>query len=230
MFKSTFISCLALLILSTNAIAGNLIIRGEVHVPDGTKISFTVPLDVLEAIKTSGLSAMVNDKETLNGLVDSLIGDIASINGKNLVDINVDKHGVTVKVDEVDEDQPEEANFIHLNISPAGDNAPDIELRIPKGIVYLAAFIGNQFMEKHGEELVELIKTQIEMNHRPSDKPQVHSDMSKSPGNPKELWDDDNDDQDSDKGEKFAPQEKREEIDAEKLVKKILEEILKERK
>lgn len=216
MIKSTILSGLALLILSTNAIAGNLMIRGDIKVPDGTEIKFSVPVDVLEAIKTSGLSAMVNDKEHLNGLVDSLIGDLASINGKNLVDINMGKQGVSVTVDEVDENQPEEANFIQLNISPANDDAPDIELRIPKGIVYLAAFIGNQFMEKHGEELVEMIKQQIEMNHRPPAHPHMQSDTSIHPEDVEHGEDEDEDDSKED--------------DPEQFVKKILEEIIKEMK
>lgn len=224
MFKSTFISCLALLVLSTNVMASNLIIRGEVDMPDGPKINFTVPVDVLEAIKTSGLSALVNNKEKLNGIVDSLIGDLASVNGKSLVNINMDKHGVSVIVDEVDEDQPEEANFIQLNVSSTEDDVPDINLRIPKGVVYLAAFIGNQFMEKHGEELMDIIKQKIEMHHKPPVHHEVHTEMSKPVNNPKAVVDK----VDPLKLQQEIRKEIMKEIDPEKIVKEILKEILKE--
>ncbi len=203
------IGCLSLLIFATGAFAGDLLIRGEVNVPDGTEINFTIPLKVLEAIKTSGLSAMVNDKEHLNELVDSLIADLASMKGRDLIEIEMDGHGISVEVDEVDEDQPEEANFIQLDVSPAGENVPDIKIRIPKGIIFLCTFICNQFIEINGEELFDMIKQQIKMNLKPPISQSGCCGECKVSSCPK---DDDDDD------------------DPEELVIKILGKILKELK
>ena len=226
MYKSIIMGCLALTILASGAFAGDLLIRGQVDIPGEIEIEFTIPLDVIDALKTSGLSAMVNDKDQLNELVDSLFKDIASMKGHNLVEIDMDGHGVVIAVDEVDDDNPEEANFIQLQIDPAGDDAPEINLCIPKGIVFLGAFIGNQFIEKHGEEFMDMIKQQMMMNCKPPAAPQGACGECKAPICPKDDDKNDGDDEDDDDDEIHEKIQK--DINPEKIIKEILREVLKE--
>ncbi len=225
MYKSIIIGCLALVVVATGAFAGDLLLRGEVDIPNQVQIEFSIPLDVLDAIKTSGLSAMVDDKGKLNQLVDSLIGDLASMKGHNLLEINMDGHGIAIAVDEVDKDNPEEANFIQLNIDPTGDNEPEINLCIPKGILFLGAFIGNQFVEKHGEEFMDMIKQQMMMNCKPPAAPQGGMGECKDKKCPKDNddGDDDEDDDDDEIQEKI-----KKDVNPEKIIKEILREVLKE--
>lgn len=237
MFQSKILGCLVVVILSSNAFADDLLLRGKVKVPDGTEIGFSIPVQVLEAIKTSGISALMEDKDQFCGLVDSLMGDIASMKGKSLLEINMGKHGASITVDEVDDDSPEEANFIKVDIKPAGDNQPEIHFCLPKGILFLGAFIGNQFMETNGKELLDMLKQQIRMNCMP---PQAMEGKCNAPccaKNPpcekmeKEQGDEDREDREE-KG--INPDEIQKQIEKEfnpeKIKKMILESILKELK
>lgn len=164
MVRSTILGCFVMVALASSAFAGDLLICGDVKAPDGTQIGFSVPVQVVEALKTSGLSAMMQDKDQFNVLVDGLMGDLSSMCGKNLLEISCDKVRVKVGVAEVGDDNPEEANFVKLDVKPAGENQPDFHFRIPKGLFFLGAFIGNQFMETHGKEILGVIEQQIKMN------------------------------------------------------------------
>ncbi len=231
MFKSIIIGCLTVAVLTTSAFAGDLLIRGEVDIPNEVEVEFSIPLDVIEAIKTSGLSAMVDDKGQLNDLVDSLMGDIASMKGRNLVEIDMgDQGGIAIAVDEADKDNPEEANFIQLDIAPAGDNQPEINLRIPKGILFLGAFIGNQFVEKHGEEFIEMIKQEMMKNCKPSAAPQGSCSKCQAQKCPKDDdYEGDEDDDGDENDEHHEIHEKiQKEVKPDKIIKEILREVLKE--
>ena len=83
-------SCLvaATLIFSifiSSAFADARIIRGDINIDDGPKISFSAPVGLLQALKTSGISAMVENKEELCRLIDSLIGELESIKDNHLL-------------------------------------------------------------------------------------------------------------------------------------------------
>lgn len=166
MRTARILGCLLVIALSVSAYAGDLLIRGEVNLPDGPKIRFSVPVQILDALKTSGLSAMMKDREQFSQLVDSLCTDLESMKGKNLLAIKFDEHAVEISVAEVDNDSPEEANFLKIDIQPK-DDEPAINISLPKGLFFLSAFIGNQFMEMHGQELLNILKQQIQMNCMP---------------------------------------------------------------
>jgi len=242
MFKSKILVCFAVLTLASSAFAGDLLLRGEVKVPDGTEIGFSVPVQVLEAIKTSGISALMEDKDQFCGLVDSLIGDIDSMKGKNLLEINMGKHGARISVDEANDDNPEEANFIKVDVKPAGENQPEVHFSLPKGIFFLGAFIGNQFMEQNGKELLDMLKQQIRMNCMP---PQAMegkcpapccakpSEGEKTPSCEK-MENEEGEEQEDVHEEEVNPDEIQKmiekEFNPEKIKKMILESILKELK
>lgn len=165
MFKSSILSCLIVVSLSSGALADEMLIRGAIAAPDGTEIEFSVPISVIQTLKTSGLSAMVKDKAQFNELVDGLIGDLSSLKGENLVEVEMEGCGVQITVDEVEGIDPIETHFVHIDIDPAGENQPKIEFRIPNGIFFLGGFIGNQFMELHGKDFMEMFKKQIMAHH-----------------------------------------------------------------
>ncbi|MBN2328652.1 MAG: hypothetical protein JXR73_16035 [Candidatus Omnitrophica bacterium] len=250
MFKSSILSCLVVVSLTSGAFAGDLLIRGAAAIPDGTEIEFSIPVQVIEALKTSGLSAIVKDKDRFNELVDGLIGDLCSLEGESLLEVEMDGCNVQISVDEVDDDNPVEANFVQFDIDPAGENQPDIEFRIPKGCFFMAAFLGNQFMESHGKEIMDMVQKQIMMNAMPPAPPKPAAppekpDYKKPPREKerKEMKDDDEDDDEEecekeeirlDIEKQINPEEIHKhimkEINPDKIHKLILEAILKELK
>ncbi len=242
MMKSKLIGFLAILFVSTGVFAQDMLIRGNINAPDGTNIKFSVPVQVLEAIKTSGISAMMQDKEQFDQIVNFLIDDIRSMVGKNLVEIKFGDKAITVGVEEVNGDHPEEANFLNVDIKPAGEQ-PEIHFSFPKGIIFLGAFIGNQFMEQHGEEFFDLIKQHIMMNCMSPMPMPMHSCSeeckeaccAKEQSDSEDVEEEDDDSNDSDEEqaaveEEHESEEKHEdmkkEIDPEQLKKQILEAIL----
>jgi len=229
MRTARIIGCLLVVVLSVSAYAGDLLIRGEVEIPDGPEIRFSVPLQILDALKTSGLSAMMKDREQFNQLVDSLGSDLESMKGKNLLEFKFDDNAAVISVDEVDDDSPEEANFLKIDIQPKGDD-PAINISLPKGLFFLGAFIGNQFMEMHGHEFFDILKQQIHMNCMP------HAPMGdiQAPVCPKasecpQMSQDDKDDE-GDKDDKDEGKKESKKIDHNALKKLIFEAILKELK
>ncbi len=220
MTKTTIFSSIMCLVFASSSFAGDLLIRGEINAPDGAEVSFSVPIDVLEAVKTSSLSALIADKEKLNNLVDSVKNDFASMKGKSIIEVNMGKNGVHVYVDEVNGDEPEAANFIQVDIDPAGNKKPDVHLRFPKGLVFLGAFIGNQLMEQHGEDLLESIKAGI--MHKAMSPPPAHH-APKPEHHPRyEHHEEDENDDGSHEEEELTQQ-----INP-KMIRKIVKEILEE--
>ena len=151
----------AILIFSVfigNAFADAMMIRGDINIDDGPKISFSVPVGLLQALKTSGISAMVENKEELSRLIDSLMGELESTKDNHLLIIKakneVEAH---VWVEETNGDDPMRANFVFVDIDP-GNHEAEISLRLPQGIFFLGSFIGNQFVEVHGKEVMEMIR------------------------------------------------------------------------
>ncbi|MHC4431541.1 MAG: hypothetical protein ACYTBS_06845, partial [Planctomycetota bacterium] len=111
-------SLLATVILIVSVFTGDvlaeaMIVRGEINVDNGPDISFSVPVGLLEALKTSGISAMVEDKEELGRLIDSLIGDLESMKDNHLLILKakneVEAH---VWVEKTSMDEPARANLI----------------------------------------------------------------------------------------------------------------------
>jgi hypothetical protein len=141
-----------------NAFANTTIIRGDINIDDGPKISFSAPVGLLQALKTSGISAMVENKEELCRLIDSLRDELASIKGNHLLIIKA-KNEVEAHIwmEETNEDEPMRANFVFVDIDP-GKHEPEVSLRLPKGIFFLGSFIGNQLVEAHGKEALEMIR------------------------------------------------------------------------
>ncbi|MHC4584220.1 MAG: hypothetical protein ACYS3N_06790 [Planctomycetota bacterium] len=141
-----------------NAFADAMMIRGDINIDDGPKISFSVPVGLLQALKTSGISALVENKEELSRLIDSLMGELESTKDNHLLIIKakneVEAH---VWVEETNGDDPMRANFVFVDIDP-GNHEAEISLRLPQGIFFLGSFIGNQFVEVHGKEVMEMIR------------------------------------------------------------------------
>ncbi len=133
-------------------------VRGNINIDDGPKISFSVPVGLLQALKTSGISALVENKEELCRLIDSLMAELESMKDNHLLIIKakneVEAH---VWVEETNKDEPMRANFVFVDIDP-GNHEAEVSLRIPQGIFFLGSFIGNQFVEVHGKEVLEMIR------------------------------------------------------------------------
>ncbi len=182
-------------ICAGGAYADEPLIRGEVEINHGPNIHFSIPICLLEAVKTSGLSAMIEDKEELCNRIDALVEDLVSMKDKELLILNVnDEVEARIWVDEADDD-PTEANFVMVDIDPANEHEPEVRLRLPKGIFFLGAFIGNQLMETHGKEFMELVRKQIIKEHFPSipepphkwEKEHSKTHPSPAPINPEEI-------------------------------------------
>jgi hypothetical protein len=155
-------SCLATAALifalfSANVFANAALVRGEIKINDGPEISFGVPVGLLQALKTSGISAMVEDKEELGRLIDALMADLESMKDSHLLVLkaknDVEAH---IWVEEADPDDPMQANFVFVEVACANHEA-EVSLRIPQAVFLLGSFMGNQFMEVHGEEIIKMI-------------------------------------------------------------------------
>jgi hypothetical protein len=158
--KSSYLVAATLIfsIFVGNAFADAKIIRGDINIDDGPKISFSAPVGLLQALKTSGISAMVENKEELCRLIDSLIGELESIEDNHLLVLRakneVEAH---IWVEEVNRDEPMRANFVFVDVAP-GKHEPEVSLRLPQSIFFLGSFIGNQFVEEHRKDILETFK------------------------------------------------------------------------
>ena len=156
-------SCLAIAVLILtlcvgDVLAGAALVRGEIKINHGPEVSFGVPVSLLQALKTSGISAMVEDKEELCGLVDSLMADLESMKDSHLLVLKAkNKMEAHVWVEQADPDDPTQANFVFVDITPRNHEG-EISLRIPQGVFLLGSYMGNQFMEVHGEEIMAMIR------------------------------------------------------------------------
>ncbi|MFB0553681.1 MAG: hypothetical protein ACETWQ_10255 [Phycisphaerae bacterium] len=134
------------------------IVRGDINIDDGPKIFFSAPVALLQAFKTSGISAMVENKEELCRLIDSLMGELESMKENHLLVLRakneVEAH---VWVEEANRDEPMRANFVFVDIAP-GKHEPEVSLRLPQGIFFLCSFIGNQFVEEHRKEILQMFR------------------------------------------------------------------------
>ncbi|HUU17084.1 MAG TPA: hypothetical protein VMW72_08050 [Sedimentisphaerales bacterium] len=150
------------------------IVRGEINIDDGPDISFSVPVSLLQALKTSGISAMVENKEELCRLIDSLMGELESMKDNHLLILKakneVEAH---VWVEEANRDEPMRANFVFVNIAP-GNHEPEVSLRLPQGVFFLCSFIGNQFVEVHGKEALGMIRQLFLTKIKEKDRGQDH--------------------------------------------------------
>jgi len=173
MIRSRFIilsGCLVISLLgftTTSALAQESIIRAEINPHDGTRISLSAPLSLLETLKMSVPGQLVQDKEEIIRMVDELIGEFDSIRGKDLVRVEgPDK--VRIWVDEANGDNPEDLNFIQVKVQPAGGNQPAVQIRIPKGLFFLISCITDQFFAKYGDEIFAAIRQNIHHPLQPS--------------------------------------------------------------
>lgn len=225
------------LVASGASAAEKLLIRVEVDAPDGTHIVASAPLCLLETLKTTVIGPMKVDKEEITPIIDSLVSDFESLRGQDIIRVDAEAK-IRVWVDEVDDDHPEEANFIQANVKPGGEDQPEIQIRIPKGLVFLASFVSNQFMETYGEQLFQQFQHMEHMKHMhhmntmmvppappvpphpgehqwQSDEP--GQDQDKAQDSKKDENDEDgNDDEDSDDEEQETP-------NIEQILKEILE-------
>jgi hypothetical protein len=141
-----------------DAFADATMVRGDINIDDGPKISFSVPVGLLQALKTSGISALVENKEELSRLIDSLMGELESTKDNHLLIIKAkNRMEAHVWVEETNGDDPMRANFVFVDIDP-GNHEAEVSLRLPQGIFFLGSFIGNQFVEVHGKEVMEMIR------------------------------------------------------------------------
>ena len=141
-----------------DAFADATMVRGDINIDDGPKISFSVPVGLLQALKTSGISAMVENKEELCRLIDSLMGELESTKDNHLLIIKAkNRMEAHVWVEETNGDEPMRANFVFVDIDP-GNHEAEVSLRLPQGIFFLGSFIGNQLVEAHGKEVLEMIR------------------------------------------------------------------------
>jgi len=179
-------SLLAAVILIFSVFTGDvfaeaMIVRGEITIDNGPNISFSVPVGLLQTLKTSGISAMVENKEELGRLIDSLMGELESMKDNHLLIIKV-KNEVEahVWVEETNIDEPARANLIFVDIAPSNQE-PEVSLRLPQGLFFLCSFIGNQFVEAQGEEALQMIRqvflAKIKEKHRGPNREPHHHDL-----------------------------------------------------
>ncbi len=104
---------------------------------------------------------MVEDKDELCRLVDSLMAELESMKDSHLLVLKV-KNDVEahVWVEQADPDDPVQANYVFVDIAP-GNHGAEVSLRIPQGAFLLGSFIGNQFMEVRGKEIMKTIHQSI---------------------------------------------------------------------
>lgn len=133
-------------------LADDLLLRAEVSASDGTEIQISVPLCLLELLKTSIPAPVPISKEELSPLIDALMSDLASMKGSDLVRVE-DEDEVHIWIDDVKSNKPEEANFIKVDVHPGDDDEPVVHVCIPKGLIILASHIGNKVLEAHSQEL-----------------------------------------------------------------------------
>ncbi|MFB3785504.1 MAG: hypothetical protein ACE15F_03955 [bacterium] len=161
--------CLLMLLFgfaSTGVMAQESVIRAEINPPDGTKINFSAPLSLLQTLKTSIPGQLVQDRGEIEGAVDELISEFDSIRGKDLVRVEGPVQA-RIWVDEANGDDPEDLNFIQVRVQPAGGNQPDIQIRIPKGMIFLVSCITDQFFAKYGDEIFSAIRQNIPHQPQP---------------------------------------------------------------
>ena len=191
--KTMKASCLAIatLIFSFfvgDAFANAMIVRGDINIDDGPKISFSAPVGLLQALKTSGISAMVENKEELYRLIDSLMGELESMKENHLLVLRakneVEAH---VWVEEANRDEPMRANFIFVDIAP-GNHEPEVSLRLPQGIFFLGSFIGNQFVEKRGKEVLEMFRQMLLIKIKEKAREHDHEPFYRGPEPVEEMY------------------------------------------
>lgn len=161
--------CLLMLLCgfaATGVVAQESVIRAEINPPDGTKINFSAPLSLLQTLKTSIPGQLVQDRGEIERAVDELISEFDSIRGKDLVRVEGPVH-VRIWVDEANGDNPEDLNFIQVRVQPAGGNQPEVQIRIPKGMIFLISCITDQFFAKYGDEIFSAIRQNIPHPHQP---------------------------------------------------------------
>lgn len=155
--KASWLALAALMfaLLAGDVRADTALVRGEINLKDGPEVSFSVPVAVLQALKTSGMSAMVEDKEALGRLIDALMSDLGAMKDEHLLVLKVENEvEAHVWVEQADPDDPMRANCVCVDVAP-GHHEPEISLRLPQGFFFLGSFIGNQFMEAHGKEALK---------------------------------------------------------------------------
>jgi hypothetical protein len=146
--------------------AETIIIRGEISIADGREICFSAPVGILEALKTSGISALVENKDEFCRLIDALGGELESAKDNDLLIFKAKNEAEAhVWLEEADGDEPMRDNFVFVDIE-AGENEPEVSLRLPQGIFFLSSFIGNQLAEIHGEEVLETMRQSFLMKIR----------------------------------------------------------------
>ena len=173
------VATLLLSVFIGDAFAEATVVRGDIDINDGPKISFSVPVGLLQALKTSGISAIVENKEELGRLIDLLMGELESMKDNHLLIIKAENEvEAHVWVEGTNSDEPMRANFVFVDITH-GNREPEVSLRLPQGIFLLGSFIGNQFVEVHGEEVLEMIRQSFlmkikEKGHRHDHEPPHH--------------------------------------------------------
>ncbi len=161
--------CLLLLLFgfaATGALAQESVIRAEINPPDGTKINFSAPLSLLQTLKSSIPGQLVQDKGAVEQAVDELIGEFDSIRGKDLVRVEGPIHA-RIWVDEANGDNPEDLNFIQVRVKPGDGNQPEVQIRIPKGMIFLISCITDQFLAKYGDEIFSAIRQNLPHHPQP---------------------------------------------------------------
>lgn len=141
-------------IMVSSVSAEDLLIRGKINVNDGTEINISAPICLLEVLKAPIPFLKEEQNNQIKMLVDGICSDIASMKGQDIVKVEgPDK--VRFWVDAVDQNHPEEVNFVKVNVNPAKQDQPKVQVCIPKGVFFLASFIGNTFMQLQGNEILK---------------------------------------------------------------------------
>ena len=161
--------------------ADAMIVRGDINIDDGPKISFSAPVGLLQALKTSGISAMVENKEELRRLIDSLMSELESMKENHLLVLKAENEvEAHVWVEEANRDEPMRTNFVFVDIAP-GNHEPEVSLRLPQGIFFLGSFIGNQFVEEHRKEVLDMFRQMFLIKIREKDRGHDHEPSYRDP-------------------------------------------------
>ena len=168
--------------------ADAMIVRGDINIDDGPKISFSAPVGLLQALKTSGISAMVENKEELHRLIDSLMSELESMKENHLLVLKAENEvEAHVWVEEANRDEPMRTNFVFVDVAP-GNHEPEVSLRLPQGIFFLGSFIGNQFVEEHRKEVLDMFRQMLLIKIKEKAREHDHEPFYRGPEPVEEMY------------------------------------------
>lgn len=113
----------------------NLLLRVEVNIQDGPEAKISIPVSCLDTLLTCVSDAFKQAGDEMPIKVEELFDQIASAKGVDLVKVSGEGQSVRVWVDEVDEDNAKELNFLRVYAKPEPGKDIEVNVNLPKGLI-----------------------------------------------------------------------------------------------